>query len=72
MSRGTAEEPRKVTGWAVEDILLTCDVLTAVVRNNPHAGFPISGDAKRRPAWLVLNHGERIRLLNEGTKAGTK
>lgn len=65
-------EPRKVTGWAKEDILLSVATLTAVVRNNPHAGFPISGDAKRRPAWLVLNHGERIRLLNESAKAGTK
>jgi hypothetical protein len=71
VTRGTPE-PRKITGWAKEDILLPVGTLNAVARDNPHAAFPVSGDAKRRPAWILLNHTEAQRLLNMGpiSKAG--
>lgn len=59
-----APEPRKVTGWAAADISLSAATLTAVARNNPHAGFPVSGDARPRPLWLVLGYADRQALLN--------
>lgn len=59
----TAPDPRKITGWAAADITLSPATLQAMARN-PHAAFPVSGDAKPRPAWLVLGMDERRALLN--------
>ncbi|MET4094601.1 hypothetical protein [Arthrobacter sp. UYCu712] len=70
MSRG-APEPRKVTGWAAADMKISPHTMNAVARNNPHAAFPVSGDAKPRPSWMVLGHTARQALLN-APKAGTK
>jgi hypothetical protein len=71
MSRGTAEDPRKTTGWAATDMTLSARTLTAMARNNGHVAFPVSGDAKPRPTWMILGHTERQALLNHA-KAGTK
>lgn len=59
----TAPDPRKITGWAAADMTLSTGTLQAMARN-PHVAFPVSGDAKPRPAWMVLGMAERRDLLN--------
>lgn len=67
MSHGQPD-PRKTTGWAAADMTLSAATLTAMARN-PHVAFPVSGDAKPRPAWMVLGLDERRALLNSPRKA---
>lgn len=67
----TAADPRRITGWAAADMTLSPRTLNAMAAN-PHYAAPVSGDAKPRPAWLVLNHSERIDLINKARKAGIK
>lgn len=72
MSAGKPE-PRRVTGWAAEDISLPVSTLTAVVRENEDAAFPISGDARRRSARSLLRIvSDRRHNLNMIARAGNK